>query len=198
MVDNLVYEVRMEKRRANISHTTEAKVSKPKKINIVNEVNGQQCPKCKQGTLLKGKTAYGCNAYKNGCDVVLPFSFKGKKISEKQYLRLLQKGCTVNLKGFENASAENAEGLIRFDDQFQLVFEEKKAKNTSVSDKVHNPMPCPICKKGNVVKGKTAYGCSHHKNGCDFRYTFDTIREKANGKALTSGFVFSLLNESVD
>ena len=59
------------------------------------------CPKCKKGQLLKGKSAYGCSGYKTGCDFVLPFSFKGKKISEKQYLRLLQKGSTVNLKGFK-------------------------------------------------------------------------------------------------
>ena len=200
MVDHLVYEVRTEKRRANISHTTETTISKPKtkpqKVKATKGVDGQSCPKCKQGNLLKGKTAYGCSAYKNGCDFILPFSFEGKKISEKQYVRLLQKGCTVNLKGFKD-SAGSKEGLIRFNDQFQLLFEAKKIVNTPPSDKVPNPLPCPICAKGNVIKGKTAYGCSNYKNGCNFRYAFDTVREKAKGKPLTDAFVFSLLNEGV-
>ena len=33
--------------------------------------------------------------------------------------------------------------------------------------------PCPICGKGTIIKGKTAYGCSEWKNGCTFRKPFD-------------------------
>lgn len=32
--------------------------------------------------------------------------------------------------------------------------------------------PCPLCGKGVVVKGKTAYGCSRWKEGCGWRKTF--------------------------
>lgn len=32
--------------------------------------------------------------------------------------------------------------------------------------------PCPLCRKGTVIKGKTAYGCSEWKNGCTFRKEF--------------------------
>ena len=31
---------------------------------------------------------------------------------------------------------------------------------------------CPICGKGIIIKGKTAYGCSDWKNGCTFRQGF--------------------------
>ena len=31
---------------------------------------------------------------------------------------------------------------------------------------------CPICGKGIIIKGKTAYGCSDWKNGCSFRQNF--------------------------
>ena len=31
---------------------------------------------------------------------------------------------------------------------------------------------CPLCGKGIIVKGKTAYGCSDWKNGCTFRQSF--------------------------
>lgn len=31
---------------------------------------------------------------------------------------------------------------------------------------------CPLCGKGTIIKGKTAYGCSEWKNGCTFRQAF--------------------------
>ena len=31
---------------------------------------------------------------------------------------------------------------------------------------------CPVCGEGKVIKGKTAYGCSRWKEGCDFRKPF--------------------------
>ena len=31
---------------------------------------------------------------------------------------------------------------------------------------------CPLCGKGTIIKGKTAYGCSEWKNGCGFRKPF--------------------------
>ena len=29
--------------------------------------------------------------------------------------------------------------------------------------------PCPLCGKGTIIQGKTAYGCSEWKSGCTFR-----------------------------
>ncbi|WP_317322197.1 DNA topoisomerase 3 [Leyella lascolaii] len=31
---------------------------------------------------------------------------------------------------------------------------------------------CPLCGKGTIIKGKTAYGCSNWKNGCTYRVAF--------------------------
>ena len=33
---------------------------------------------------------------------------------------------------------------------------------------------CPICHKGSILRGKTAYGCSEYKNGCTFRLDYAT------------------------
>ena len=46
----------------------------------------------------------------------------------------------------------------------------KKARATS--PKVSLGQPCPLCGKGTIIKGKTAYGCSEWKNGCSFRQPF--------------------------
>ena len=32
--------------------------------------------------------------------------------------------------------------------------------------------PCPLCGKGHIIKGKTAYGCSDWRNGCGWRKPF--------------------------
>ncbi len=32
--------------------------------------------------------------------------------------------------------------------------------------------PCPVCGKGTIIKGKTAYGCSRWREGCTFRQPF--------------------------
>ena len=53
----------------------------------------------------------------------------------------------------------------------------KKAKDDSAVSiiKVDDSMlgkACPVCGKGIIIKGKTAYGCSDWKNGCTFRQGF--------------------------
>ena len=193
MVEALVYEVRSETRRANISHAESiqketVKVEKKKAAGILAEI----CPKCKKGNLIKGKSAYGCSEYKSGCDFLLPNVFAGKKISESQYLRLVQKGSTVNLKDFKTDSG-TVEGLIRFEENFKLKLEPKKTEVKTAPDS----LTCPKCKKGTVLKGKTAYGCGEYKSGCDFKVTFDMVREKLKDQKPTKELVYSILNESV-
>ncbi len=192
MVDQLVYEVRSEKSVIKISHSTSKNNSKSLKKSTKKGIEIQACPQCKKGKLLKGKTAYGCSQYKENCNFKIPFVFKEKKISENQYIRLLQKGATVNLKGFKTENGK-VDGALVFDNNFNLVLKEKSSatKSTNINDTI----PCPKCKKGTIIKGKSAYGCSVYKDGCDFRFSFDKIRERANGKPLTKDLVISLLND---
>lgn len=190
MVDQLVYEVRSETKRANISYTTVEKTSSKKVIKKNSDIGSEKCPKCKQGKILKGKRAYGCSMYASGCNFVLPFKFQNKKISEKQFIRLLQKGCTVNLKGFTYESGTK-EGLIRFDTEFKLKLEEK---TVAATNGITHKLTCPKCNEGTVIKGRSAYGCSNYASGCDFRFSFDAVRSKAASNKLTKELVFSILN----
>ena len=187
MVDDLVYEVRMEKVKANISHVNNTQKTETKKKPASKGITAESCPKCKKGNILKGSNAYGCSVYKSGCDFKLPFKFEGKKISEKQFIRLLQKGCTVNLKGFK-INGNTSEGLIRFDDNFYLKFEPKVKA-------IPDTLTCPKCNKGTVLKGSSAYGCSNFKNGCDFVYSFVKLRSNSNGQKLTKELVYKLLTK---
>ncbi len=193
MVDELVYEVRSNKTSKRISSNTvipkEAKKTPTKKPISKKEVLGKTCPKCNKGTILKGSSAFGCSEYKNNCNLKIPFEIYGKKVSENQLIRLLDKGCTTNLKGFKIATGA-VEGLIRFDENFNLKLEAKKVTTATTSEKID----CPKCKAGKVLKGKTGYGCSAYKTGCNFVFTFDNIKKIANGRALTKELVLKIIS----
>ncbi len=47
------------------------------------------CPKCGQGTLIKGQTAYGCDLWKAGCDFRFPFADIKSKANGKPLTREL-------------------------------------------------------------------------------------------------------------
>ena len=198
MVDELVYEVRSSTKTKRLSSENEAPKPKTKKASSKKKtVVAKECPKCKKGQLLKGSSAYGCSSYKNGCDFKLPFIFMDKKISENQLIRLIDKGCTTNLKGFKNG-IDKIEGLVRFDANFNLKLEQKQTsvKVQSKTTEVSETITCPKCKKGTVLKGKSAYGCSNYKNGCDFVFTFDNIKKIANGQKLTKELVLKIISSN--
>lgn len=203
MVDELVYEVRSSSSVKRISSEVEnaakpvlkAKVSTKESKQLV----GKKCPKCQQGSLLKGSAAFGCSEYKNNCDFKIPFEIFGKRVSENQLIRLLDKGCTTNLTGFKKGT-EIVEGLLRFDEDFTMKLEQKMIPKKSVSTQEtttpeSDKITCPKCKNGHILKGKLAYGCSDYKNGCDFLFSFENIKKIANGKPLTRELVLEIISK---
>ena len=49
------------------------------------------CPKCLKGHLLKGRTAYGCSRYAEGCSFILPFAQYPATLSPAQLAAILDK-----------------------------------------------------------------------------------------------------------
>jgi len=196
MVDELVYEVRSNKVKKRISSENK-KSTQPEnktKAKSKKQVAVKTCPKCKKGKLLKGSSAFGCSEYKNNCDLKIPFVLYSKKISENQIIRLLDKGCTTNLKGFV-IEDKKTEGFLRFDDDYNIKLEPKlkpikETNKSALSDKIN----CPKCSTGTILKGKTAYGCSNYKSGCGFVFTFDNVKKIANGKPLTKELVIKIIS----
>jgi len=37
-----------------------------------------RCPRCKKGLIIKGKSAWGCAEFRNGCMLRVPFVFMAK------------------------------------------------------------------------------------------------------------------------
>lgn len=68
---------------------------------------------------------------------------------------------------------------------------EKKEEPVIQSDNVqagqkNDILICPLCKKGTILRGKSAYGCSEWKAGCTFRLAFDEIGGDLNNTELKS------------
>ena len=47
------------------------------------------CPICKKGNILRGKTAYGCSEYKNGCTFRLDYATYGEGLSDEELISVI-------------------------------------------------------------------------------------------------------------
>ena len=127
------------------------------------------CPKCRKGSVVKGKNSWGCSAFRDGCDFRLPFEFSGKKISEFNIKALCLKRRSGEISTGSNVGGQ-ASGYILLNSDFNLSFEFK----------VPEELRCPRCKKGLIIKGKSAWGCDEFRSGCNLRIPFVFL-----GKSLT-------------
>ena len=178
MVTELVTQVRAENsRRINI--TSAEIVAKSAKTEVVT------CPKCKKGTILKGKNAFGCSNFKNGCDFKVPFELMGKKLNDNQILTMIGKGKTPIIKSVD-LNGTKKDGIFKLTSSFNIEFVEKEAaeskltKVTAAKGKETSLSVCPKCKKANIIKGNNAYGCGNWKSGCCFRLPFEFMSKKIN------------------
>ncbi|MFA5573416.1 MAG: DNA topoisomerase 3 [Brumimicrobium sp.] len=113
--------IRIAPENEDSSVKTTTKKSKVKKIKL-SELD---CPKCKKNGLLKGKKAYGCSHYKDGCNFVLPFEFLGKKLTDKQLSDIILKQKTTKIKGFIIPGSENKkDGRLVLTSDFNISLEE--------------------------------------------------------------------------
>lgn len=78
------------------------------------------CPKCRKGTMLKGKTAFGCSEYKNNCTFKVMFEQYGKILTEKQLLPLIKNGKSQKIHGLKTAGKTLDSALV-FDSVFNVI-----------------------------------------------------------------------------
>lgn len=145
MVSQLVEEVKRENKKSiqieeEITTKTEAtpkdtekekktskKTTEKKEPSNVAPIAPLTCPKCKKGTLLKGKTAWGCSEYKNGCSFKVLFEQYGKTLSDKQIAQLIEKGKTPKIKGLE-VNGQSVDCALEFDASFTVTIETSNKK----------------------------------------------------------------------
>lgn len=126
------------------------------------------CPACGTGHLLRGKTAFGCARFREGCQFRLPGEFMGKKLTDAQVKMLLAKGRSQLIKGFVEANGQKVDGALALDARHELTLvPAAQSKPTTATDP--GQIPCLVCKLGTMLRGKTAYGCSRFREDCQFR-----------------------------
>lgn len=59
-----------------------------KRLNSIEEI---PCPVCGKGHLVKGRTAFGCSEFKNGCHTVLPFTEYPADLTPARLVKLVKK-----------------------------------------------------------------------------------------------------------
>ena len=170
LVSTLVKDV---KNRQSVNRFSEADAKLKKKVATPS------CPKCSTGKILKGKTAYGCSEYKSGCNFVIRFEQYNKKLSEKQVFQLIEKKKTSWIKGFE-LNDSKIEARLLLNEEFNIELEIKEEES----------LKCPRCKEGNIIEGKTAYGCERFQAGCKTIIPFEIY-----GKKLTETQIKQLIKK---
>ena len=86
------------------------------------------CSKCGQGEIIEGRRGYGCNRFREGCDLVVWKEISGKQLTEKQIHALIGKGKTRLIKGFNDRSGKKFDARLRLDAQWKVVFEFPNSK----------------------------------------------------------------------
>lgn len=82
---------------------------------------------------------------------------------------------------FHNNLLEYVKNMVQ--SIFSLESKIKKEERTTLGI-------CPKCKKGNIIEGKKAFGCTSYKEGCNF-----TIWKEIAGKTLTEKQIKDLLSK---
>ncbi|UYZ64719.1 type IA DNA topoisomerase [Hymenobacter weizhouensis] len=147
------------------------------------------CPACGSGHVLRGKSAFGCSRWKEGCLFRLPAEVEGKKLTDKQVSDLLKKGRTQVMQGFLDDGGQKFAAAIRLNAQHQPeLLRAAESKPTTPSDP--GQIPCPVCRLGQMLRGKSAWGCSRFREDCQFRVPFEW-----GGKTLTDAQLQQLLRK---
>ena len=96
---------------------------KEKSANAEQPAAPLKCPKCENGNVVKGKTAWGCTRYGKGCDFLIPLEIQGKKLTPKQVETLLTKGKTGKLSGFRAEDGNTISGILHLDEDKKVRME---------------------------------------------------------------------------
>ncbi len=139
------------------------------------------CPFC-GGQIRRMRSFYGCNGYKDGCKFSVNTVICGRAIPVSAVRDLLQKGKSAVLRGFIGKSGKSFDAALRLDGT-RAVFDFDASRKPSAQRAVYDlppgiPTICPKCGR-RMLKGKTAFGCSGYKEGCDFRIPFAKTEESA-------------------
>ena len=139
-----------------------------KEVSAVNpHASVLKCPKCEVGKIVKGKAAYGCTEWVNGCSFKIPFNINNYQIDGKLASSLIHYRKVPLVK---DAKGNETIAFLKNDFETEIRIE-----------KPFKPK-CPKCSNGIMRKGRSAYGCSLFKKTCDFPIPFSLVPENTPNK----------------
>ena len=169
----------------------EIRVAKPPKPEVILSDSKPlgDCPKC--GAPVRQKhSIFTCDTGRS-CEFVVFGKMANRSISSAMIKELLKAGKTKTVKGFKShKTGKEFAAALRLDEKSKVVFDfsevnanreqynnnkESTPKNPpSALPNAENPvgMTCPICKKGKLIQGRTAWGCNQYASGCKFVFPF--------------------------
>jgi DNA topoisomerase-3 len=164
MVFDVIQQVKLSPKREIAIEEIEEKPAKKTQQPSEKIEKELICPNCGKGKLLKGKNAWGCSEWKNECKFTIPFVFRNKKLTDNQISTLVNKGKSGVITGFI-FEGYKISGRLEFDENKTLHLTTELKKDTL----------CPLCKTGKIVQGKTAWGCTNFKGGCNYRIPLEIV-----------------------
>jgi DNA topoisomerase-3 len=121
------------------------------------------CPVC-NAPVIRGKAAYGCSEWKQGCKFVLPGVLWGLPIKPELAREIMTHKRSLTPHPIE-VDGRKLFAIINVDKKGNFSFEEAEVAKKEAGQEALGK--CPTC-GGDVVVGKKAYGCSNWRNGCKF------------------------------
>jgi DNA topoisomerase-3 len=140
------------------------------------------CPRCGQPVRKRG-TVFTCDTGR-GCPFVVFGTMAKKAIGVKLVKELLKHGTTSVVEGFTSKAGKPFSAAITVgeDGKATFVFPDRTstgptdapppAPTATIATTTPEGMACPQCRRGTLLAGRTAWGCSRWKEGCGLRVAF--------------------------
>ncbi len=129
----------------------------------VNPTNLGACPIC-NAAVIRGKSAYGCSAWKQGCKFVLPIRQWGLLIQPELAREIFAHKRTLTPHPIE-IDGRKLFATLSLDKKGNLGYAEAEVAKKEEGQEALGV--CPTC-GGDIVAGAKTYGCSNWRNGCKF------------------------------
>ena len=130
------------------------------------------CPVCND-PVIRGRSAYGCSAWKQGCKFVLPQVVWGCPLAPELAREILSHKRSLTPHPIE-VDGRKLFATLSLDKQGGLHYEPAEVAKKENNEEALGA--CPVC-GGDVVVGQKAYGCSNWRNGCKF-VIWKTVAQK--------------------
>lgn len=179
----------------------------------IDEQRLGDCPQCGQ-PVIAGKRAFGCSAWRAGCQFVLQPSYRDQDLDPRQIRELLQHGVISEPIQFGDGrrfvlsmldSGAVVEIPVPQGDEQSLGKSASRATNRrksarkppSASGSVRPTKmktakdlgPCPLC-GAQIIEQKKSFSCSRWRDGCGL-----TIWKTMSGKRISAGTAKTLLRD---